>query len=96
MDGWDFLMGIVNIIPRLPLEKFLQQEPVKDFDQFAQSLEKKGLLTEPPVVSRNPRFGTTNREAGSCSACFSPGASLLFVDSPGKSSGAALGRPDSG
>ncbi len=54
-------MGIVDIAPRLPLEKFLQRNPVKDFDQFAQSLEKKGLLTEPAVVSRSPRFGTTNR-----------------------------------
>jgi hypothetical protein len=54
MDGWDFLMGIVNIVPRLPLEKFLQRDPSKDFDQFAQSLEKKGLLTEPPSMSRNP------------------------------------------
>jgi hypothetical protein len=42
MDGWDSLMGIVNIIPRLPLEKFLRRDPVKDFDQFAQSLQKKG------------------------------------------------------
>jgi len=50
MDGWDILMGIVNIAPRLPLEKFLQRDPVKDFDQFAQSLEKKGLLTESPAI----------------------------------------------
>jgi hypothetical protein len=51
MDGWDFLMGIVNIVPRLPIEKFLQRDPSKDFDQFAQSLEKKGLLTEPPAIA---------------------------------------------
>ena len=43
-------MGIVNIAPRLPLEKFSERDLVKDFDQLAQSLEKKGLLTESPAI----------------------------------------------
>jgi hypothetical protein len=50
MNGWDFLMGIVNIVPRLLLDKLSERDPVKDFDQFAQSLEKKGLLTESPAI----------------------------------------------
>lgn len=56
-------MGIVNITPRLPLEKFLQRDPVKDFDQFAKSLEKKGLLTEAQAIGWVSSVGTTNREA---------------------------------
>ncbi len=43
-------MGIVNIAPRLRVEKLLQRDRVKDFDQFAKSLEKKGLLTESPAI----------------------------------------------
>ncbi len=54
MDGWDIVMGIVNVIPRLPLEKFLQRDSVKDFDQFAQSLKNKGVLTETPTPSYAP------------------------------------------
>ncbi len=77
MDGWDFLMGIVNIIPRLPREKFLQRDPVEDFDQIAQSLEKKGLLTESPATgSPSPVWCGAERSANplgmvlSSSECF--------------------------
>lgn len=94
-----FLLGIVNIIPRLPLENFWRRDPAKDFDQFARSLEKKGLLTESPAIGLVSSVWYNeqgDREAGSCSVSFSPGTSLLLVDSPGKSSGAGLGRPDSG
>jgi hypothetical protein len=45
-----FLRGIVNIVPRLPLDKFSERDPVKDFEQLAQALEKKGLLTKSPAI----------------------------------------------
>jgi hypothetical protein len=50
MDGCDIVMGIVNIIPRLPPEKFSERDPSKDFEQLAQALEKKSLLIESPAI----------------------------------------------
>ncbi len=65
-------MGIVNIVPRLPLEKLLQWDPIKDFDHFAQSLEKKGLLTESPAIaSPSPVWCSAERSANLLSILFS-------------------------
>jgi hypothetical protein len=46
MDAWDIVMGVVNVIPRLPLEKFFERVWAKGFDKLEQSLTKKVLLVQ--------------------------------------------------
>lgn len=61
MDGWDFVLGIVNVIPRLPLEKFFEREGSKDFDALEKRLKSKGFLesTETTTNSHSHNEGAS-------------------------------------
>ncbi len=54
MDGWDVVMGVVNVIPRLPAEKFFERDRSKEFEKLEQSLQQKGLLAGTPTLSHPP------------------------------------------
>ncbi len=34
MDGWHVIMGFLNVVPRLPLERFFERDRAKEFEKL--------------------------------------------------------------